>query len=60
MVGVQEVCVNFAGGGRGAVSESLSDVVHGNSLCIGNAGKAMSQAMKGDRREVMVMDEFGE
>ena len=60
MVGVQEVCVDFAGGGRRTVSEGLSNVVHGNSLCIGDAGKAVSQAVEGDGWKIMVVDEFGE
>ena len=57
---VHQVGVDFAGGGRGGVAQSLADVEEGNSLEGGDGGEGVAQAVKGNPGQIIFPHEPGE
>ena len=49
--------VDLAGSGRGTMAQGLADIVHGDPFGAGNAGKAVAEAVKGQRRKMVLRDE---
>lgn len=57
MIRIQQVGVDLAGSGRGTMAQCLADIVHGDPFGAGNAGKAVAEAVKGQRRKMVLRDE---
>ena len=57
VIRIQQVGVDLAGSGRGTMAQCLADIVHGDPFGAGNAGKAVAEAVKGQRRKMVLRDE---
>jgi len=56
---IQQVRIDLTGGGGGAVSKRLSDIVHWDTKRISYGGEGVAQAVEGDFWELMISDKLG-